>query len=148
MLNSKTIFTKDEQLRIITAIERAENKTSGEIRLHVEDRCRKKALDKAKEWFRKLKMFETRDGTGILIYLAVKDQKVAIYGGRGIHEAVGQSFWNEDVDMMINHFKDSKFAEGIISVIERIGEKLHQHFPIKDDDTNELSNDISFGSDT
>ena len=64
-------FNKKEKEKIIQAIRDAEHQTSGEIRLHLESRCKGDALESAVRVFEKLKMHETVLRNGTLIYLAV-----------------------------------------------------------------------------
>lgn len=135
-----------EEQAIADAITLAEKSSSGEIRVHLDKSCKKDALDRAKELFKKLKMFETAQRNAVIIYISVDDHKLAIYGDEGIHKIVGQDFWDEDIELMIGFFKDDKFLEGIVTVIERIGEKLKVHFPHDaQNDINELDNSVSYG---
>jgi uncharacterized membrane protein len=137
-------FTKEEQQNIVAAIKEAELNTSGEIRVHIENHCKKESLERAAELFYELKMDHTAARNGILFYLAVKDRKFAVIGDEGINKNVEHDFWNEIKDEMTTHFKEKQFAEGLITGILKCGEKLKKHFPYQDDDVNELSDEISF----
>ena len=138
-------FNKKEKEKIIQAIRDAEHQTSGEIRLHLESRCKGDALERTVRIFEKLKMHETRLRNGTLIYLAVKDQKFAIFGDEGINSIVSDNFWQDVKDEMRNLFIKGKFLEGLTSGIFMVGEKLKTDFPYQQDDENELSDDISIG---
>ena len=139
-------FFSDLQLQeIIKSIENAELNTSGEIRLHVEDTCKINPIDRAIEIFEKLEMHKTELHNGVLFYLATKDKKIAVIGDKGINDIVTENFWDDVKNEIINQFKNNQFTEGICKGIEMAGEKLKIHFPFQSDDTNELSNDISFG---
>jgi len=127
------------------AIEQAELNTSGEIRVHVENRCRIDVLDCAAGWFEKLKMHKTEQRNGVLFYLAVKDRKFAILGDAGINAVTPDDFWESVKSQMEPLFAEGKFAGGLARGIELAGEKLKEHFPYQSDDTNELSDEISFG---
>ena len=83
--NSKKLFTEEESKAIVSAIAEAEDKTSGEIRLHVEPNCKGEVLDRAAEVFFKLGMDKTKDSNGVLIYVAHEDHKFAIIGDKGIN---------------------------------------------------------------
>lgn len=144
-MNIKKFFSKEQKEQIIRAIQEAEKETSGEIRLHLDSKCKGDALERAMVVFQKLKMQETQLRNGTLIYLAVNDRKFAIYGDTGINEAVPDNFWQDVKDDMRNYFKDDKFAAGIISGIEQVGQKLKDFFPYQSDDINELPDDISIG---
>ena len=138
------LFSKDEEARIVKAIEQAEANTSGEIRVHIEHHPTDNPLERATFWFHKLKMERTKERNGVLFYLSPVSRQFAIVGDKGIHEKVGADFWNDIRDLMVSYFKQGQFAEGLIQGINRTGEKLKTFFPHQDDDTNELSNDISF----
>jgi uncharacterized membrane protein len=142
---SEQFFSKADQDKIVLAIKNAELNTSGEIRVHLEPNCSNDSVTRAKEVFEELKMHETELKNGVLFYLAYLDKKFAIIGDAGIHAKVTDSFWNEEKELMTNYFKQKKFTEGLCLAIENAGNKLKEHFPFKSDDTNELSNDISFG---
>lgn len=141
----KNFFSVADQNRIIEAIRLAELATSGEIRVHIEEHCPGDPIDRAKEMFFSLKMNETAQQNGVLIYLALLDKKFAILGDKGIHALVHDSFWQSEKDLMKSYFVKSDYTEGLVQAIEKVGEKLKMNFPYQKDDTNELSNDISFG---
>lgn len=141
----QNFFTKEEQANILLAIKKAEMECSGEIRLHLDNKCKGSELDRAAQVFKVLKMHQTELRNGVLIYLAVEDRKFAIIGDIGIHEKVGDSYWQDVRDIMLEEFLQQNFEQGIVKAIERIGDKLKEHFPYQEDDVNELSDDISFG---
>ncbi|MFV0553483.1 MAG: TPM domain-containing protein [Mangrovibacterium sp.] len=138
-------FSAEEKTQIVAAIKSAELNTSGEIRLHVESKCKGEVLDSAAYWFARLDMHKTEARNGVLFYLAVDDHKFAIIGDAGINAKVEDNFWDSVKDQMLNSFKQGQFAEGLIQGILQAGEKLKMHFPYQSDDENELSDDISFG---
>lgn len=142
---AKEHFSKDDQDRIISAIKDAELATSGELRVHIERKSDLDALVRSKALFLELGMDKTDLRNGVLIYLAIEDKKFAIIGDSGIHTKVGDDFWQSEKELMAKHFKVGDFTGGLTAAIEKVGEKLKEHFPYSADDTNELSNDISFG---
>lgn len=144
---SKDFFTASQQEAIQASIATAELNTSGEIRLHVDGKCPGDPVAKAIKVFEKLKMHETELRNGVLIYVAIKDKKLAILGDKGINEAVSDDFWDAIKNDLVFHFKEGKYTEGLVEGIHASGEQLKAHFPYQSDDTNELSNDISFGAD-
>jgi len=143
----KEFFSHDEQERIINAIRLAEQQTSGEIRVYTESRCRfVDPLDRAAEVFWGLKMDMTKDRNGVLVYVAMKDRQFAILADQGIHEKVGQAFWNEEVSVMKKHFSNALPADAIEAVIGDVGQALKTHFPYdRATDKNELPDDLVFG---
>ncbi len=140
-------FTPEEQKRIVQAIQEAEKRTSGEVRVYIESRCRYvNALDRAAEIFYSLKMDKTAEKNAVLVYLAVKDHQLAVFADEGIHVKTGKDFWKDQVLLMLNHFNKEDYAAGIIQVIYKIGEALNTYFPyLMDTDKNELPDDIIFG---
>ena len=145
MASVKKFFTAEEQKKIIAAIQEAEKETSGEIRLHLESRCKGDPLARAVKIFASLKMHKTKLRNGTLIYLAVLDRKFAIFGDEGINKVVPENFWEDVKEEMRAHFVKGDFLNGVISGILRIGEKLKEYFPYQQDDVNELPDEISMG---
>ena len=143
----KDLFSAEEKKQVIEAIRDAEQKTSGEIRIYVESRCRYvDPLDRAAELFWSLQMDHTRDHNAVLIYLAMKDHQVAIYADKGIHEKAGDIFWKKEVIAMTTHFREHHYGDALLEVIRDVGEALYIHFPYnRETDKNELPDDIVFG---
>lgn len=131
--------------KIITAIENAEQKTSGEIRVHMAGHVFGDIYKKGKTVFEKLGMTSTRERNGILFFIAEKSHKFAILGDTGIHQKVHQEFWDELTQVMVQHFKKGEFNEGLCQAILACGEKLVAYFPRTTTDKNELTNQISRG---
>lgn len=146
-LHRKEFFSEIEKQQIVAAIQSAEKRTSGEIRVFVESRCKfVNPLDRAAEVFTGLKMEQTAARNGVLVYVALKDRQLALCGDKGIHERVGDGFWSEQVKLILSHFNKANYADGIAGVVREIGEALGKHFPYdKDTDKNELPDDIVFG---
>ena len=146
MIFKKHFFNEEERKKIVQAITDAEAMTSGEIRLHIEAKCKKEnVLDRATEVFFQLKMNETKEENGVLVYLAHADKKFAIIGDKGINEVVPANFWDGTKEVMSGHFKQNEFLQGILFAIEETGSHLKQYFPLQAGDKNELTNEISEG---
>ena len=143
----KEYFSAQEKERILAAIRQAEQRTSGEVRLFIESKCKYvNPVDRAKELFFELQMHKTTDRNGNLIYIAMKDRQAAVFGDEGIHQRVGQKYWDEEINKMLLNFKEQHIVDGICQCIEDIGDALHQHFPYdRETDKNELPDDIVFG---
>ncbi len=144
-MKAKDFFTKDELNKIVGSIEQAELETSGEIRFHLESRCKGDVLKRAVQVFRNLHMHKTELHNGTLLYLATVDKKFAIVGDKGINEKVPDNFWEDVKDEMSEKFKNNEFVTGISNAVLKIGEKLKEFFPYQSDDINELSDDVSIG---
>ena len=147
LFKQKEFFTTVEKQLIIEAVQNAEQKTSGEVRVFVESRCRYvDAIDRAAEIFFGLEMQKTDQRNATLIYVAIKDHQLAVFGDEGIHQKVGNAYWEDKVQKMISNFNRNNYAEGIKQCVIEIGEALHTHFPYdKQTDKNELPDDIVFG---
>ena len=143
----KNFFTAEEQQLIIEAIQNAERMTSGEVRVFVESKCSyMDAIDRAAELFFQLEMQKTDDRNAVLLYVAMKDRQLAVFGDEGIHEKVGNEYWNNAVQKMISNFNRENYAAGISEVVKDIGAALTKNFPFNNDtDKNELPDDIVFG---
>lgn len=141
-----SFFTSDQQSQIISAIKEAELATSGEVRVHIENHCKKEVLERAAEVFANLNMHKTALRNGVLFYLAVKDKKFAILGDVGINKVVPANFWDAIKSNTIEKFKKDDFANGLSDAIIEAGKQLKINFPYQSDDINELPDDISFSN--
>ena len=143
----KPIFAEQEIAKLKLAIAAAEKSTSGEIRVYIESRCRYvEATDRAAELFIELKMQETVARNGVLIYLATEDRQLAIWGDQGVHERLGNEYWQQRIEEMLNSIKQLDYLSGITYCIEQVGNALSTHFPYqRATDQNELSDEILFG---
>lgn len=146
-MSVRKYFSEENKLQITNAIRVAETNTSGEIRVHIEKQCKGDVLDRAAYLFEKLEMHRTQLRNGVLFYLAIEDHKFAILGDAGINQKVPENFWEEIKIDMASKFRDGKFTDGLSVGIKKAGEQLKQHFPYQNDDINELSDEISFGTD-
>ena len=132
--------------KIKEAIERAEHRTSGEICVSVAPffwGSVRKAADKA---FVRMGVGRTKDRNGVLIFVVPARRKFVVLGDSGIHECVGQEFWNHVAAAVSEKFRDGDFTGGLVRGIEKIGEELAAHFPYDPaTDKDELANDVDFG---
>ncbi len=142
--NAAQFFTQEQKEDIKQAILNAELDTSGEIRLHVENNCPGKVLDRSAYIFEKIGMKKTQLRNGVLIYLAINNRKFSIIGDAGINAVVPENFWDTIKDEMLTHFREDEFTEGLVQAITKTGEQLKKYFPYQKDDVNELSDEISF----
>ena len=145
--SKKDFFSPAEKNQIVAAIREAEQQTSGEVRVYIESRCRfVDPLDRAAEIFWLLKMEHTEARNAVLVYIAIRDRQLAILGDKGIHEKVGEVFWNQEVNKIISQFRRVGYADAIVKMILDIGAALKFHFPYdRKTDVNELPDDIVFG---
>lgn len=143
----KEFFTAEEKQKVVEAIQKSEQRTSGEVRVFIESRCRYvNAIDRAAELFFQLGMDKTAERNGTIVYVAIKDRQAAVFGDEGIHQRVAQKYWEDEVNKMMVCFKQANLADGLIQCVTDIGEVLYQNFPYnRETDKNELPDDIVFG---
>ena len=140
-------FNKKDLITIRNACTEAEKTTSGEIRISVLNKRNKKQKnlsikDLAIHEFHDLKMNETRDKTGILIFILLKEKQFQILADEGINEKVDPNTWQKHAEILIDFFKDKKYTDGLVTLIQNMGKILTEYFPIKNDDTNELPDEV------
>ncbi len=144
----KALLSEADQQTIVAAIKEAERNTSGEIRVFIEPRCTYvDPMDRAREVFFKLKMDRTAHHNAVLIYVALTDKQLALYGDDGIYKKTGgDQYWLYELEIMRSHFRQGEVAAGIAACAKDIGTALSQHFPYNSaTDKNELPDDIVFG---
>ncbi|MDC4234988.1 TPM domain-containing protein [Pasteurella multocida] len=143
------LFSKipiDKQ-QVEKAIFQLEKQTSAELRVYVERKIPRKAqvntgFERALQIFDELSMQATEAHNGVLIYVAFRAQQCAIIGDQGIHQYVGDAFWQQQCALMISHFRQNAYTQGIIVAIDNIAKELANYFPIQPDDKNELDNEV------
>lgn len=137
-------FNEEAKKRIVAAIQAAELRTSGEVKVMIENEIPDglSVWDRATDLFRDLNLYETRDRNGVFIYVAFAERRFALLGDVGINRVVPPSFWDETRDLMKTHFKQGLFIEGMEAGVRQIGEKLREYFPYLSDDVNELSDEV------
>ncbi|GAC1454547.1 MAG: TPM domain-containing protein [Chitinophagaceae bacterium] len=143
----KPLVAEEAQSMIVDAIRLSEKKTSGEIRVYIESRCKfVDPLDRAAQVFHSLKMEATEYRNAVLVYVAIKDRQLAVFADEGIYKKAGAGFWNAAVAAMLQHFNKNDYGRGIAFVVNEIGNTLHMHFPYDSRaDKNELPDNIVFG---
>ena len=145
MPNARKFFTPEKKERIVAAIREAEGHTSGEIRVHLEERDLGDPWKRAVQVFNQLGMAKTAQRNGVLFYLAIGDHHFTILGDEGINAKVPEGFWDQIKQTMEAHFREGRFTEGLCEGILMAGKALKQYFPYEDKhDLNELDDNISF----
>lgn len=139
-------ISEAEEIRVVEAIQEAESRTSGEIKVHLERFCKGEALDRAKTIFHQLGLHQTERRNGVIVYVALDAKKAAIWGDEGLYGQTDPAFWTQEMDAMLEHFRKGDVAGGLIRAIEDIGSRLAELFPPDADaDPNELSDEVSYG---
>lgn len=144
---TRKYFPVESLRRIEKAIAQSETTHHGQIRFVVEgnldamDILRKKSAKKrAIEVFSQLRVWDTEENNGVLIYLLLADHDFEILGDRGIHHHVGEAGWEHISQEMEKRFRHGQFEAGVLYGIEQIGMALAQHYPANGNHRNELPN--------
>jgi uncharacterized membrane protein len=137
-------LSKDDEQRIMAAIREAETNTSGEIRVHMQPRCKGATIDVAKRRFERLGMTKTELRNGVLFFVAAKDKQFAVLGDKGIDAVTPPDFWDSIVATVTEHFREGRVADGLCEGILMAGKALKEFFPYQSDDLNELNDEISY----
>jgi uncharacterized membrane protein len=144
-MKPKYFISQLDDQKIVDAIAAAELRTSGEIRVFIAADAIADALPEAKRQFTAMGMEKTAERNGVLIYIAPKSQTFAVVGDQGVHAECGEQFWNATANQMKSLLKENKFTEALLVSITNIAEVLARHFPRRDDDRDELPNQIEGG---
>ncbi|MDP2818876.1 MAG: TPM domain-containing protein [Polaromonas sp.] len=151
----KHLFTTQAQVRrhfdrssltaIESAIKESETAHAGEIRFVVEDALDglplfqgQSARERAIDLFSQLRVWDTQDNTGVLIYLLLADRAVEIVADRGINEKVDSQEWRKICQQMETAFMQSNYGSGVVSGVHAVTQHLVQHFPSVGGNGNEL----------
>lgn len=138
-------FTHDQQDDILAAIRQAELRTSAEMRVRLDPHAGDDVKVSARRVFDALGMRKTALRNGVLFYLTLEDRKFLILADDGIYHKVPSHFWDEVTNLVIDHFRQDRYVDGLVAGIGMAGEQLARYFPRSSDDVNELSNEISLG---
>jgi putative membrane protein len=83
-------------------------------------------------------LVETRDRTGILIFVSLLERRVEVIADAGIHKKVGPSTWDSVVSLVLDGVRRGALVDGLCAAIARCGDILAEHFPPRPDDVDEL----------
>ena len=138
-------FGRSTLHKIETAIKASEAEHVGEIRFAVEGGLDgaplfkgQSARERAIELFSQLRVWDTQQNTGVLIYLLLADRAVEIVADQGIHVKVDAQEWSKVCRQMEAAFRQSNFEGGVVSGVQAVTRHLQQHFPSNSHDRNEL----------
>ena len=133
--------------RLAARVAASERRHSGEIRLCVEAglpwsylRRDASARERAVTLFGKLRVWDTENNNGVLIYLLLAEHAIEIVADRGIDARVDDAEWAAMAQRMGAAFREGRFEDGLTQALEEMSALLVAHFPLADNqpDTNEL----------
>jgi putative membrane protein len=87
-------------------------------------------------------LYRTRDENGVLIFISLLERKVWILGDRGVNLKIPQESWQAHANEISEGIRNGRPCDALCAVIEKCGRVLTEHFPRKEDDTNELPDDL------
>jgi uncharacterized membrane protein len=128
------------------AVKASEAKHRGQLRFVVEAELTSAQLwagisprQRAIDVFSGLRVWDTEENNGVLVYVCLADRKVEIVADRGIHHHVGNERWNAICKELELHYRKGDFRSGSVVVLEKIGAELMFYFPAKGEHKNEQS---------
>lgn len=107
---------------------------AGQINLRVENRAIQAFYEKG--------LHKTRDASGVLFFLSIFERKVWVVADQGIYQKITQDELQTYTSHVVEGIKSGKKTEALCQELSRFGQLLALHFPIRQDDTNELPNDV------
>lgn len=138
-------FLTDQQIAsLVEAIQSAEEHSTGEIRVHIDSTTEDHNAEIAFEVFKKLCMNKTAERNAVLFHVNFEQKYLTIIGDVGIHEKVHQSYWDHLHDYITSEFAKGNYYKALKSAILETGLELKKHFPVKGENPNQLSNEITF----
>jgi len=142
-MRTKEFLSKLEHDRIVQAIEDAETKTSGQIRVYIQrGKLNGDPLIAAQKKIHRLGMHNMAERNAVLIFVAPRAHKFAVVGDKAIHEKCGEAYWQRIVDLMREHFRQERFSDAIVDAIRDIGGVLAEYFPKRLTSSDKLPDDI------
>ncbi len=136
-----------DDARIVAAIREAEGRSRGEIRVHVAEREVADPRTEAALVFDRLRMADTAERNGVLLFVAPASQSITLLGDRAVHERCGEAFWTAIVEQVRDEFRAGRFTDGIVAAVRAVADELARHFPRQpgQEDVNELPDTVSHG---
>ena len=141
----RRVLARADLTAIGDAITACEKLHRGELRFVVEASMPLNALRadqspraRAVNLFSSLRVWDTEENSGILIYVQLVDRRVEILADRGIAAQVSQAEWDAICRGMEQRFREGQWRQGAVQAVTRAGELLATHFPARDNNPNEL----------
>jgi uncharacterized membrane protein len=128
--------------KIVSAIAKAEQRTTGEIFVFVSRHKVANALAEASRCFKRLKIRSTRLRNGVLIFVAPRSHSFAVVGDIAVHAKCGEDFWSEVVEAMRPRLQRGEFTDALVYGIEKVGSLFAEHFPAARGDTKHPSGGV------
>lgn len=137
-------LTNQQIASLVEAIQSAEEHSTGEIRVHIDSNTEDHNAEIAFEVFKKLCMNKTAERNAVLFHINFEQKYLTIIGDIGIHDKVHQAYWDHLHDYITSEFAKGNYYKALKSAILETGIELKKYFPVKGENHNELSNEITF----
>jgi len=144
-LKSRIYFPRKTLERITQAVKESEKNHRGEIRVCIEAKLNPIQIlrgisgrDRAVDMFSALRVWDTEENNGVLIYILVADHDIEILSDRGVNKSAPEGFWNDICSEIEKMFREKKFESGILHAVKKIGNFLENKYPREGRDVNEL----------
>ncbi|TFY96231.1 TPM domain-containing protein [Ramlibacter rhizophilus] len=122
--------------RLEQRVAASERRHTGEIRIYVEGGLPNSyiwrdasARERAISIFGKLRVWDTEDDNGVLIYLLLAEHAIEIVADRGLARHVDAARWQQVVGRMREAFRAGRFEDGLTQALEEVSALLVEHFP-------------------
>ena len=132
--------------RIEATVKQSEQQHRGELRFAIEADLDPRAVlrgitprQRAIEVFSQLRVWDTEENSGVLIYVQLIDRDIEIVADRGINARVAQAEWDAICTRTESAFSEGRFEAGALAAIEEVTALLTRHFPARAANPNELS---------
>ncbi|WP_413625782.1 TPM domain-containing protein [Luteibacter sp. Lutesp34] len=131
---------------IAKTVAEGEDRHRGELRVAIESRLPFSAVaagvtarDRAAMLFSHMRVWDTEENCGVLLYVLLSEHRIEIVADRGIAKAVAPSEWAAITTHMRDQFAQGHFREAVQTGVAEAGELLVRHFPANGDPrSNEL----------
>lgn len=125
--------------RLHETIRNAERRHLGEIVVAIEAAAPSHTRDsrtRALEVFGRLRVWDTAQATGVLLYLLLSDHRIEIVADRGVTAKVDDAVWPRICSGIEQQFKAGQYEAGVLEALAAIEAELLRGFPIRDGDAN------------
>jgi uncharacterized membrane protein len=146
VMRTKEFLSKLEHDWIVRAIQEAEAKTSGQIRVYIQrGKLDVDPVVAAQKRFHKLGLHRTDERNAVLVFVVPRAHRFAVVGDKAIHEKCGEAYWQSVVGKMREHFRSERFTDALVDGINELGTALATHFPRRSTSSHELPDDVIEG---
>ena len=145
---TRRVLSASDLSELGRAVQASETRHRGEIRFAVEGALDAGQLwrgmtarDRALELFSELRVWDTEENSGVLIYLLLADRRVEIIADRGIHQKTGTERWATLCRNMEDFFRRGDFKGGLLEGLRGVSAQLERDYPARDKNPDELPNE-------